>query len=87
MKVKSIEETLEDYVISTVGGAYRTKRHWINEGFDEKSAIKKTLNWAYSQIEAGIRQKFTWQDAEKGFREMTEIANVFADYCKQVIKS
>ncbi|MCK4902232.1 MAG: hypothetical protein KAS76_02660 [Thermoplasmatales archaeon] len=82
MKVKGVEETVEDYVISTVAGAYRNKRHWMKQRFDEDSSIKKALSWAYGQIDSGVGEVFTWEDAENGFREISEIANVFADYCK-----
>lgn len=84
MKTKTIHETLEDYVIGTVHGAYRTKRHWIKQGFEEDDAIKKTLSWAYAQVGVGTGDTFNLKDAENGFREMSEIANVLADACKQV---
>jgi len=83
MKTKTIDESVENYVIGTVQGAYRTKRNWMKKKFDEDSAIKKTLDWAYAQIEAGIGETFSLKDAEAGFREMSEIANILAEACRQ----
>lgn len=82
MKTKSIENTIEEYVISTVIGAYNTKKHWKKRGFDEPSSIDKALNYAYGQINSGIGETFTWEDAEKSFRELSDIANALAVYCK-----
>lgn len=81
--MKKIEETIEDYVIGTIPGAYKTKRYWIKKGFDEDSAIEKAIKYAFGQMKAGIGESFNLKDAENGFREMGEIANVLADACKQ----
>lgn len=82
MKVKSVEETVENYVISTVAGAYRNKKHWKNKGYDEPSSINRALKYAFGQINSGVGETFSWEDAEKSFRELGDISNALADHCK-----
>ena len=85
MKVKSIEDTIEEYVLSTVKGAYNVKKDWMKRGFNEESSIKRALNYAYGQINSGVGKTFLWKDAERSFRELSDIANALADYCKKNI--
>jgi hypothetical protein len=54
MKIKSVEDTLEEYVLSTVKGAYNTKKHWMNKGYDENSSIDRAIRYAFGQINSGI---------------------------------
>jgi len=81
--MKTIDETMENYLIGTIPGAYKTKRHWIKKGFDKSSAIEKATSYAFGQIEAGIGRIFDWNDVEEMFREIGVIANAFADSSKQ----
>ncbi len=85
MKVKSVEDTIERYVLSTVKGAYNVKKDWMKRGFEEPSSIEKALNYAYGQINSGVGKTLAWEDAEKGFRELSNIANALADFCKKQI--
>ena len=82
--MKTIEETIENYLIGTIQGAYKTKRNWIKKGFDNSSAIEKATSYAFGQIEVGIGETFDWKDVEEMFREIGVIANVFADLSKQL---
>lgn len=84
MKTKQIDETIENYLIGTVHGVYKTKRHWLKKGFDEESAIDKSIKYAFGQMKAGIGETFDWKDVENIFREIGVIANVLADSCQQV---
>ena len=40
--------------------------------------------WGISQLNSGIGKYFSQKDAETSLREMSEIANLLADECKQV---
>lgn len=82
--MKSIKETVENYLIGTIHGAYKTKRYWIKKGFDSNSAVEKATKYAFGQIEAGLGETFNWKDVEEIFREIGAIANVFADLSKQL---
>lgn len=50
VKVKSIEEWVGNYYISTGLGMWKTMRYWINKGFNRKDAIDKALNYGISII-------------------------------------
>ena len=81
--MKTIDETIGNYLIGTIQWAYKTKRYWIKKGFDENSAIGKATKYAFGQMEAGIGETFNKKDVEEIFREIGVIANVLADACKQ----
>jgi len=84
MKAKAFDETAENYVIGTIQGAFKTKRHWMKKGFDEDSSIEKAVSYAFGQIMAGTGSNVSLEDAEKAFREISAIAHSFADACKQL---
>lgn len=54
IKVKSVDEWVRNYVISTVAGMLKTKEHWMKQGFDEGRATDKALKYAIGQLGAGI---------------------------------
>lgn len=83
MKTKSFEDTLEGYVLSTVKGAYRFKKYWMNKGYNENSSIERAINYAFGQINSAIGDSFSWEEAEFSFRELSNIANALANYCVQ----
>jgi hypothetical protein len=85
--MKTIKETIENYLIGTIKGAYKTKKHWMKKGFEKSSAIEKAWRYAIGQIEAGIGENINWNDAEEIYREIGAIANAFADLSKQVHES
>ena len=83
MEVKSINESIENYLIGTIQGAYKTKRYWMKKRFTEENAINKSITYAIHQIQSGIGETYTLQDVENMFREIGDIANALADSCKQ----
>jgi len=82
VKVKPIEEWVENYVISTIQGAFKTKRHWMKEGYDEKHAIKNAVNYALGQLKASVSSD-NIETTIKAFREMAVIATTFANLLEQ----
>jgi hypothetical protein len=80
VRVKSVEEAVENYVIGVIQGAFKTKRYWMKQGYDEEHAIKNAVNYAIGQIKAGISMDRKEIEATiSKFREMAEIANALAD--------
>jgi hypothetical protein len=87
VKVKSVEEAVENYVIGVIQGAFKTKRYWMKQGYDEEHAIKNAVNYAIGQIKAGISMNKNEIEATIGkFREIAEIANAFADLLGRTLK-
>jgi len=84
MKMKIVDETVENYVIGTIQGAFKTKRHWMKKHSDEDSSIEKAVSYAFGQIIAGTGSNVSLEDAEELFREISAIADSFADACKQL---
>jgi len=82
--MKTIDETIENYLISTIIGAYKYKKHWMKKGFDEDSAIEKSVKYAIGQMKSGTGYTFNWEDVENMFREISVIATSFADLCKKM---
>ena len=54
VKVKSIEEIVQNYVIGTIQGVYKTKRYWVKQGYDEDHAIKNAVEYGIGQLAAGV---------------------------------
>ena len=82
--MKNIDETIENYLIGTIAGAYKTKRYWMDKRFDEKSAIEKSVKYAIGQMESSIGNTLSWKNVESIFREISVISDSLADYCKHV---
>lgn len=82
VKGKSIDEVVENYVIGAIQGAFKTKRYWMKRGFNEESSIKKAINYATGQLNAGTGGNLSISDAEAIFREIGAIAEALADMCK-----
>ena len=79
LRVKSLEEWAQNYVIGTIQGALKTKRHWMKQGYDEKHSIENAVKYGMAQISAGIGETCDLETAVKMFREMAEISTAFAD--------
>jgi len=82
VKVKSIEETVENYVIGVIPGVFKTKRYWMKKGYDEKHAIQNAVKYGIRQIEAGV-SAHNLETTINIFREMAVIATTFADLLEQ----
>jgi hypothetical protein len=83
-RAKSIEEVVQNYVIGAIQGAYKTKRHWIKEGYDEAHAIKNAVKYGIGQISAGIGGTCDLKTAVKMFRKLAVISTTFADTLEEV---
>ena len=84
VKVKSIEETVQNYVIGTIQGVFKTKRYWMKKGYDEDHAIKNAVQYGIGQIRAGVGDICDIETTIKTFREMAEISTVFANLLEEV---
>ncbi len=78
-KTKSIEETVQNYVIGAIQGAFKTKRYWMKKGYDKDHAIKNAVNYGIGQVCAGIGDICDLETAVKMFREIAGISTAFAD--------
>lgn len=50
VKVKSIEEWVGNYYISTGLGMWESVRCWMDKGFDRKAAIDKALDYGRNAV-------------------------------------
>ena len=50
VKVKSIEEWVGNYYISTGLGMWKTMGYWMDKEFNRKDAIDKALNYGISVV-------------------------------------
>lgn len=50
VKVKSIEEWVGNYYISTGLGMWKTMGYWMDKGFDRKVAIEKALDYGRNVV-------------------------------------
>lgn len=85
MKVKSLEEWTQNYVIGAIQGVFKTKRYWMKQGYDEQHAIENAVKYGIGQIRAGVGTDI--HDLEttiKTFREIAEIATAFANLLEEV---
>jgi len=78
-KATSKEEWVQNYVIGTIQGVYKTKRHWINQGYDEHHAIKNAIQYGIGQLAAGVGNTCDVKTTITMFRELADIATVFAN--------
>jgi len=78
LKVKSVEESVENYVIGTIQGAFKTKRYWRGQGYDENHAISNAVEYGIGQIKAGVNIQ-NLEHIIGVFREISGIATAFAD--------
>lgn len=84
MKIKSIEETVQNYVIGVIQGAFKTKRHWMKKGFDEKRAIENAIRYGIGQIRAGVGNICNIETAINIFREISQISTCFANLLEEI---
>jgi len=78
VKVKSVEESVENYVAGTIQGAFKTKRYWMSQGYDKKHAVNNAVQYAVGQIKAGTSAD-NLERVIGIFRELSGIATAFAD--------
>ena len=83
-KVTSIEEWVQNYVIGTIQGVYKTKRYWVNQGYDEDHAIRNAIQYGIGQLAAGVGNTCDVKTTLKMFRELAEIATVFANKLEEI---
>jgi len=67
---KSIEEVVQNYVIGAIQGAFKTKRYWMKQGYDEGHAIKNAVKYGIGQISAGIGGKCDLETAVNMFKRL-----------------
>jgi hypothetical protein len=82
-KVKSLKETVQNYVIGTIQGAFKVKRHWVKQGYDEDHAVKNAVQYGIGQISAGVGRTCDLETTIKIFREIAEISTAFANTLKE----
>ena len=87
VKIKPIEEWVENYVIGTIQGMFKQKRHWLQKGFPMERAIKNAINYGINQLSAGVGSTVTSERAEEMLREIATIANAMADFCSTLKNS
>ena len=74
MGPKTLKEAVDNYILSTILGTYKTKRHWMKQGYDEDKAIQNALNYALGMLKENPDPRYA-----EIFREMAAIANLLAD--------
>jgi len=85
VKVKSIEEWAQNYVIGAIQGVFKTKRYWMKQGYDEDHAIKNAVQYGIGQVRAGVGMDIPNLEATvRTFREIAEISTGFADLLEEV---
>jgi len=83
-KITSIEEWVQNYVIGTIQGVYKTKRYWVNQGYDKNHAIKNAIQYGIGQLAAGVGKTCDVKTAITMFRELAEIATLFASKLEEI---
>ena len=81
--IDSFKESSQKEVVGAVQGTYKFKKSLMKQKFGDDSATKKSLNWGFAYVKNNIGKYFSWKDAENSFREMSKIAKILADYCKE----
>nr|MDO8089263.1 hypothetical protein [Candidatus Sigynarchaeota archaeon] len=84
MKIKPLEEIVENYVIGTIQGAYKMKRYWKERGWDEEHAIDYATRYAIGQLKSGVGESCDVEKAIAIFREISAIATALADFLERV---
>jgi len=79
LKVKPVEEVVQNYVIGTIQGVFKSKRHWMKQGYDEDHAIKNAIQYGIGQISAGVGRTCNLETTIEMFRELAEISTAFAN--------
>lgn len=84
LKVKSVEEIVQNYVIGTIQGVFKFKRHWMKQGYNEDHAIKNAVQYGIGQISAGVGRICDLETTIGMFREIAEISTAFANRLEEV---
>lgn len=81
--VKTIEQSVENYVASVPLAMWKTKRDLMERrNFKEDYAIEQAIKYGKNMLEAGIGQTITLQQAAVIFRELATINNTMANLCE-----
>lgn len=82
MKTISLDETIDNYILSTILGTYKTKRFWMKQGYNEEKAIQNATKYALGMLREKLDPKYIDM-----FREVAVIANFLADILENQILS
>lgn len=85
VKIKSIEETVENYVASTSIAMWKYKKFLMKaKNFNEDYAIEKAIDYGLKMLRSGLGTTITPTMAMVLFREQAEINNALANVCESV---
>jgi urocanate hydratase len=79
-----MEEIVQNYVIGTIQGTFKTKRYWVKKGYNKDHAIKNAIEYGIGQLAAGVGKTCDAKTAVTIFREIAEIANAYANKLEEV---
>lgn len=86
VKMKSIEESVENYVASTGLAILRYHRFLVKtRGFKPDYAMKVAIDYGFNMLSAGIGSKDELASAESMFRELSALYNELGDVCYEAI--
>lgn len=83
-RVKSIEEWVQNYLVGTIQGVYKTKRYWVKQGYDEDHATKNAIQYGVGQLAAGVGNTCDVKTTITMFREIAEIATAFVNKLEEI---
>ncbi len=80
---KTIEKTVENYVVSVPLAMWKTKRDLMQRrNFKEGYAIEQAINYGKNMLNAGVGKTVTPQRAAQIFKELASINTAMADWCE-----
>ena len=80
---KTIEKSVENYVVSVPIAMWKTKRDLMQrKSFKEKYAIDQAINYGQNMLNAGIGKTVTPKHAATIFRELASINTAMAGWCE-----
>ena len=82
LKVKSLEETVFNYIIGVLSGFPKEVNHWLKQGYSPEKAFENAYKWAIRQLESGVGETFSWKDIAAIFRITAQAINQLAKYCE-----
>lgn len=82
--VKSLQETVENFVASVSTAMWKYKKHLMRDrNFTEDYAIEKALDYGLKMLRSGLGTTITPKMAAALFREQVDINTTLANLCDE----
>jgi len=87
VKIKSIEEIVENYIASTSSAMWKYKKYLMRDkNFSEDYAIEKAIDYGLKMLRSGLGTTITPEMAMTLFKEQADINTALANLCESMEK-